>query len=343
MRLLVIRTSAMGDVALTTPVLKGMREQYPEVELLLLTRKTFMPFFNSIEGLHFFFPDFQNKHKGIIGLARLYKEIRSRGEINYVIDLHDVLRSKILRFFFKINGTPVEVIDKGRREKKRVIRGKKKIQLKHTVERYRDVFISAGFNLRPSGGPWICPSEEAGINTQSDIVLSDGLNIGVAPYSKHTLKMWPEENMISLLKMISERYNSKFWLFGGEDEIERLSSFQDQVNGSFSVAGKLNLDRELTLISKLDFMIAMDSANMHLAALTGTKVVSIWGGTDPLTGFGAWLQNEELSIRIPVNELTCRPCTIYGKGTCRRKDLACMNWLIPEVVFKCIENLKIFQ
>ena len=95
-------------------------------------------------------------------------------------------------------------------------------------------------------------------------------------------------------------------------------------------------------MSKLDLMIAMDSSNMHMAALVGTKVISIWGGTDPLSGFGAWMQPEEFSIRIPVDELTCRPCTTYGKGECKRGDFACMNWLTPEMVFKKLDNLKIW-
>jgi ADP-heptose:LPS heptosyltransferase len=82
----------------------------------------------------------------------------------------------------------------------------------------------------------------------------------------------------------------------------------------------------------------MDSSNMHMAALVGTKVISIWGGTDPLGGFSAWMQPDNFSIRIPVEELTCRPCTIYGKGK-SRNDLACMKMLTPEFVYKRIEKL----
>jgi ADP-heptose:LPS heptosyltransferase len=85
-------------------------------------------------------------------------------------------------------------------------------------------------------------------------------------------------------------------------------------------------------------MIAMDSSNMHMAALTGTKVISIWGGTDPLAGFSAWMQPDSYSIRIPVEELDCRPCTIYGKGK-TRNGFACMNMLTPDLVFKRIEKL----
>jgi len=343
MRLLVIRTSAMGDVALITPVLAGLRKQYPHIELVLLTRPAFKTFFTSIEGLQLFSPDLKNRHKGFPGLIRLFRDVRRQGKIDYIIDLHDVLRSKILRELFRLSGVPVAVIDKGRGEKKSVINGRKRRRLKHSVERYCDVFLRAGFPVIPSEGPWIIPSPEA--ITKAGLLTPDcgELNIGVAPYAKHNLKMWPDKYMVKLLSLISEKHKTKFWLFGGTEESERLTSFQTKVPGSFNTVGKLNLDEELALMSKLDLMIAMDSSNMHMAALVGTKVISIWGGTDPLSGFGAWMQPENFSVSIPVDELTCRPCTTYGKGDCRRGDLACMNWLTPEIVLQKIEKLKVLN
>jgi ADP-heptose:LPS heptosyltransferase len=339
MRLLVIRTSAMGDVALTTPVLRGMREQYPEVELVLLTRATYKPFFSSIPGLELFFPDLKKRHKGFPGLIRLFKDINRQSEIDYVIDLHDVLRSKILRFFFRFIGVPAAVIDKGRSEKKSLITGKKKIRLKHSVERYCDVFAKAGYHVIPSGDKWIVPSPDILLKERFLSEMQGALNIGVAPYAKHKLKMWPEINMIRLLGLISDNYKCRFWLFGGNEDSEKLTTLQSKIPGSTNLSGKLSLDEELVFMSKIDLMIAMDSSNMHMAALVGTKVISIWGGTDPFGGFSAWMQPDNFSIRIAVEELTCRPCTIYGKGECKRGDFACMNWLTPELVFEKIEKL----
>jgi ADP-heptose:LPS heptosyltransferase len=329
----------MGDVALTTPVLKGMREQYPYVDLLLLTRPAYKPFFSSIGGLDLFFPDLKNRHKGFPGLIRLFKDISRQSEIDYVIDLHDVLRSKILRLLFRLTGVPVAIIDKGRGEKRSLIKGKKKIRLKHSVERYCDVFTKAGYPVIPSKDKWIVPSP--GITLKAEFIneMQGGLNIGVAPYAKHKLKMWPEDNMIRLLALISEKHKCRFWFFGGDEDSEKLTSLQTKIPGSTSVAGKLSLDEELVFMSRLDLMIAMDSSNMHMAALVGIKVISIWGGTDPLGGFAAWMQPDNFSIRIPVEELTCRPCTIYGKGECKRGDFACMNWLTTEIVFQKVDAL----
>jgi ADP-heptose:LPS heptosyltransferase len=338
MRLLVIRTSAMGDVALTVPVLRGMREQFPEVEMILMTRASFKPFFSTIEGLKLFLPDLKNRHKGLIGLIRIFRDINRQSEIDYVIDLHDVLRSKLLRFIFKLKGIPSAKIDKGRKEKRLLITGKSKKQLNHSVERYCTVFAKAGFPVSPSRGRFIIPSPEIRLKQSIIDNMQGVLNIGVAPYAKHKLKMWPEDNMIRLLELISEKNKCRFWLFGSGDEKEKLIDFQKKVPGSFNLAGELDLSEELLFMTRLDLMIAMDSSNMHMAALVGTKVISIWGGTDPLSGFSAWMQPDNFSIRIPVEELNCRPCTIYGKGK-TRNGFACMKLLTPELVFKRIDKL----
>jgi len=341
MHLLVIRTSAMGDVALVTPALRGMKSQYPHVRITMVTRSPFDQFFHSIGDLDLFIADFGGRHKGVAGLLRLFSDLKNTGRIDRVIDLHDVVRSKLLRFLFFLAGVPSTVIDKGRPEKRKITAGRIKVKLRHSGERYMDVFERAGFSLKYVEGPWIIPSIEAQKRISSIITESGVLHIGVAPYAMHALKAWPEEYMIRLLKMISDRTKARFWLFGGREESERLKAFEKKIEGAIVVAGTLTLGEELALMSRLDLMIAMDSSNMHMAALAGTNVVSIWGATDPVTGFGAWQQPEEFSIRIPFEELECRPCTVYGKGKCRRMDFACMNRMTPEKVFEKIVSLNL--
>ncbi len=341
MRLLVLRTSAMGDVALLTPVIRGFGEQYKDIKIILVTRKAFGSFFRASENLELFSPDFKGRHSGLSGIFRLFGDLRREGKIDLVVDLHDVIRTKILRLLFMMAGIRTHKIDKGRREKRLLIRGKKTGQLKHSVTRYSETFARAGFNITLPEGPWIFPSEGSEAFAPRAAAIGGGLNIGVAPYAKHLLKMWPEEYMVKLLGKISESYEVRFWLFGGIEESEKLRLLQQKIPGSFLTAGKMTLDEELALMKRLSFMISMDSSNMHMASLAGVKVVSIWGATDPVTGFGAWGQPEEYFIRIPAGELTCRPCTVYGKGTCRRGDHACMIWLTPELVFEKLLNAGI--
>jgi len=331
----------MGDVALTIPVIAAIREQHPDVGITLLTRKEFSHFFQASGNLHLFPADFNKRHKGIMGLIRMYQELMKTGKYDHVIDLHDVIRSMVLRVFFRLAGIPVSVIDKGRREKRALIKGVYRRRLKHSTERYFDTFARAGLLLEPTSGPWIIP--DAG--TQESMIektgFRPGINIGVAPFSKHSLKEWPIENLIALLNRISETSDAEFWFFGARSESGQLNELRQKVPGSHNIAGKLSLHEELALMARLSFMISMDSSNMHMASLTGTKVVSIWGATDPTTGFGAWMQPGEYSVCIPYEHLQCRPCTVYGKGKCRRKDHACMTWLTPEIVFQKVSNLKI--
>ena len=330
----------MGDVALLTPVLKSMEKQYPDAEIVLVTRPAFAPFFYSFSGVKLFLAGSGKRYSGLSGVYRLFSDLRKDHKFDYIIDLHDVIRSHILSGFFRLTGVPVVRINKGRRDKRNIITGKKKGQLIHTVDRYYNVFARAGFSLKPVAGPWIIASGEGQKRADSLLRETEMIHIGIAPYAKHDLKMWPENSMFRLMEMIAKNSKVRFWLFGGKEETPQLIAMQGRISESVLVAGTLSLDEELALISRLKFMISMDSSNMHMAALTGTKVISIWGGTDPVSGFGPWQQNSEYAIRIPAEELTCRPCTVYGKGKCRRGDFACMMWLTPEKVFETLVYLK---
>lgn len=339
MRILVIRLSAMGDVALTLPPLRAFREKYPDYELLVLTRPAFAAFFGDGSGIKLLAADLKGRHKGFSGIWILYRDIKKEGKIDFVIDLHNVIRSRILGGLLRLSGTPVYIIDKGRKEKRALVKGLIRQPLKHTAERYAEVFGRAGFSISPVKGRCITPGERAVSKAGELLAGYRGLNIGIAPFARHELKQWPAERMLELMRMISGRVTARFWLFGGIEERDRLAAMEKAGRGITSTCGRLKLDEELALMGKLDFMIAMDSSNMHMAALAGARVISIWGGTDPKAGFGAWGQPPEYSVYISSEELDCRPCTIYGKGSCRRGDFACMIRLTPEMVFKRLVEL----
>jgi ADP-heptose:LPS heptosyltransferase len=336
MTFLVIRNSAMGDVALTLPVLKAVRKRFPAAKIVLLTRKQFFPLFRSLEGLSLFEADLAERHKGLMGIFRLKKDLSKAFHFDHIIDLHDVIRSKLLRWLFLLSGVESSVIDKGRREKKRLIRRNNDITLPHSVERYAEAFRNAGLETEPDTSECISGSGKTHHENERESLL-----IGIAPFAKHPLKLWPPENMIRLMNKISEKRSVKFLLFGGREDLEGLENIRRQTLNSELVAGKYTLDEELDLICSLDAMIAMDSANMHMAALAGVKTISIWGATDPAAGFGAWGQPDEYMIRISRQDLSCRPCTVYGKGECGRGDFACMTWLTPEQVYQRLIALQI--
>ena len=142
--ILVIRLSAMGDVAMTIPVLRAFTEKYPEVKITVLTREFFKPFFRDLPNVSVFSADVKGKHKGLLGLFRLSKTLKKL-EIDAVADLHNVLRSNLLKFFFL--GTKCIQIDKGRTEKNGLISGENFQQLKTTHQRYADVFGNLGLPI----------------------------------------------------------------------------------------------------------------------------------------------------------------------------------------------------
>ena len=107
------------------------------------------------------------------------------------------------------------------------------------------------------------------------------------------------------------------------------------------MAGELSLGAEIALMQSMNIMITMDSSNMHLSSLSGVKTITLWGATHPYTGFEAYHQEEDRNFQISKKELSCRPCTVFGKGTCRRKDFACMQWLTPQLVFNKMINLNL--
>jgi len=334
MKLLVIRNSAMGDVTLLHPCFKAMKELFPAVQLIFLTKSPFDQLFKDIDNVTCITGDYQGKHKGITGLIRLAGEIYKVHQPDIVLDLHDVLRSKVIRSYFKTKRIPVHVMDKNRKARADLISGRNKKPLPHIVEVYADVFKCAGFDLSSV----LKRKSARGDKRVSDTPLS----VGIAPFAKHELKTWPLPNIKELMRLIQSRYPVEFYLFGGKEDLSGLQEIEKEVAQSKIVAGKYTLNEELELMKSLDVFISMDSANMHLANLAGIKVYSIWGATDPLAGFSAWNQPPENSISISLDELRCRPCTVYGRGTCYRKDLACLNWLTPEKVFTEMEQKGAF-
>lgn len=337
-RLLVFRFSAMGDVALLAPAVRAIAAAYPDRELTVVTRARFGSFFEGIPGVRIAAADLDGIHKGIPGLYRLFRELQKAGPVEYVIDTHQNLRTSVLKLFFRLAGVPSVTLDKGRDEKKALTRKENKVfrQLPHSVERYLATFARAGFSAVPGEAPYFPPGKPAGAEAflQSEGLLPKTKKwVGIAPFAQHEAKMWPLDRFPDVMQQLREKYAVHFFLFGGgKAEIEQLERLKAGSADVTVVAGKLSLSDELALLPRLDLMICMDSGNMHLAALSGVPVLSIWGGTHPFAGFGPWGQAGPHILQVPVEELPCRPCSVFGNKPCWRGDLACMTRIGAEQV-----------
>ncbi len=333
--LLVFRLSAMGDVAMTVPVIRLLLQQYPDLRVTFVSNGFFQPLFANIERLTFYTASLKERHKGLGGLYQLYKDLKKDSSFDAVADLHNVLRTQVIRKFFLLSGKTVEIIDKGRKEKKELTRKKNKIlrQLPTTFERYAAVFDKLGYpvNLNVQLEPSSIGGDAAGSLIE---FKKQGYEvIGVAPFAQHPEKMYPAEKMKELLRLLSQRGDVKILLFGGQQEASVLEKWKNEIPAVINMAGKISFQEELQHISLLDLMVSMDSANMHLASLFSVPVVSIWGGTHPFAGFYGWRQPIENAVQT---DLYCRPCSVFGNKTCYRGDLACLQQLSPLTVYQKI-------
>ncbi|MFL9834058.1 glycosyltransferase family 9 protein [Chryseobacterium terrae] len=308
-RILAYRFSAFGDVAMTVPVFREFLEQNPEVEIVMVSRNNFRSLFTDIPNVIFHGIDFDD-YKGFLGIRRLGTELLKFYKPDYVADLHDVIRSKILDKLYVRKGLKVFKIHKGKEEKENLtnVWNLDKVQLKKTVERYADVFRDMGFKVE--------------LSHQLRPKFNQKSGIGFAPFAQHKGKMLPLEKSFELVKILAEKHTVYFF-GGGEKETETLENWESQIPNTKSLAGKLSLSEELNKISQLEVMISMDSANMHLASVVGTRCVSVWGATHPFAGFLGFGQSENDVVQI--NDLTCRPCSVFGDKECYRGDWACLE------------------
>lgn len=318
-RILAYRFSAFGDVAMAAPVFREFLEQNPEVEIVMVSRSNFEALFAEIPNVIFKGVNLDD-YKGFFGLNRLANELIKEFHPDLIANLHDVIRTKILDKIYSTKGFRVFKINKGKEEKEHLtdIWNLNKVQLKKTVERYADVFREMGFQVT--------------LSHQLRPTSFNKSGIGFAPFAQHKGKMLPLEKSYELARILSLK-NTVYFFGGGKAETEILEKWEKEIPNTRNLAGKLSLTEELDTISQLEMMISMDSANMHLASLVGTRCVSVWGQTHPYAGFLGFGQNEEDVVQ--VKDLTCRPCSVFGDKECFRGDWACLGELnIQKIVDK---------
>ncbi|MBT8376434.1 MAG: glycosyltransferase family 9 protein [Bacteroidia bacterium] len=330
--ILVIRLSALGDVAMAQPVLKVLSDQYPHLKITVLTKKGFASIFKDLERLQVVEGNFKNEHKGVLGLYRLSKKLKTL-QLDAIADLHNVLRSNILKIFLNVK---TKQIDKGRTEKRALINGSQFMPLKTTHQRYADVFNILGYPVNLAN--WT-PTEKASLSLKLKHYCSSSNQklIGIAPFAAHKGKMYPLALMKEVIRDLVKDY--KVLLFGGGNhEIELLSQIENEFNNAISVAGKLSLEEELQIISNLSLMLSMDSGNAHLAAIYGIKTITIWGVTHPYAGFAPFNQPSEYMLLPDRKEFPAIPTSVYGNKYPKYYELAAAS-IDPKLVIEKIRAL----
>lgn len=318
---LVIRLSALGDVAILAPVMRSYAVANPGVRFTVAGPPMLQPLFEGMANVDYLGLKKRQPSKAI------YKALKSVGA-SEVADLHVVNRVGRALFLLKadawLHGRPLKVcrLHKGRLSRWLFIHRLDRKPRKLQWQRYDDVFRRIGFPPAPVTPPSAgCP-------------LS-GKPIGVAPFAQHEGKIWPLERTEALVRMLAER-GRRVILFGSKDEAPVLEGWVRRYQGVTSMAGRLPFAEEMAIIRDLALMVSMDSANMHFASALGVPVVSVWGATHPDFGFYGYGQDRANAL---CANLPCQPCSAYGKKPCRYGDRRCMLAITPEMVLEKIEAM----
>ena len=334
---LMVRFSAIGDVVMTVPVILSLAQAYPDVRFTMLSNARFAPFFEHMpDNVTFMGVDLKKDYHGFGAMLKLFFQLRKK-HFDAFADLHGVLRTAALSFYFRSFFTKVCRIDKDRRSRKRLTRFKKKDLTPRltSFERYRIVFEKLGFSFAMNFHS-IFGDGKADLSSVKNLIgQKDCTWVGIAPFAAHKGKIYPLYLMEDVVSQIDSACLCRQFIFAYGKERSLVEAWAQKYRSVEIIDSRLGLEGELTLISNMEVMLAMDSSNMHLASITATPVVSVWGATHPAAGFMGWNQNPDNCIQL---DLPCRPCSIYGKKECIYKDYRCMAGIDPDTVFNKVKK-----
>ena len=308
---------------LLRPILDQFLELYSDVNLWVVSNQGYQSLFNYNERIKFIGVDLKKS------VFKIYQQVKNESKfINFdcIYDFHDVIRSKSLCFLLKNKTRNIRVFIKDRATKQKIITHKIDLKkLKHTSERYLDCLKQDFPEL-----------DFKKINK----IWSQGKNkkniIGIAPFSTHESKQWPLKNYAEIINKY-DKFHFILFAFGEKEIAASKDQFLSFKNVEL-ISKNLSLTEQMEIINKCKVFISLDSANMHLASLTSTPVVSIWGPTHPFLGFSP-LFNDEYIVELNKEELPCRPCSVYGK--IRNKDTDCakksMINITPKMVLEKVD------
>ena len=308
----IIRLSAMGDVAMTVPVVIALSKQYPDLKITVVSRPFFKSIFENIPNVNFFSVHTHNQHKGFLGIIKLYSDLKALG-VTQIADFHNVLRSQVVRQLFALSGKKVAATDKGRAEKKALtsLTNKDFRPLKTMIQRHLDTLKELGYSVNLDM-PYLL--EKGSIPEKASSILGEKNEkwIGIAPFAHYRGKSYPIDLMEKVIATLSENKQNKILLFGGEEDFAQLEKLVNGYDNVFNFSKKFSFTDELHLISNLDVMLSMDSGNAHLAALFGVKTITLWGATHPYAGFAPYNQPEENCLVSDRAIYPLLPTSVYG-------------------------------
>ncbi len=306
-KVLIVRFSSIGDIVLTTPVIRCVKQQLG-TEVHFLTK----PGFASLLAENPYIDKLWTLEDDYAGLIRKLKEEK----FDYLIDLHKNLRTWRLAIKLRIKRLTYH---KATFEKLLMVKFKINMLPKtHVTERYLEAVKKLGVSYDGQGLDYFIPE-----GTENKMTSMDSPYIAAVIGATHFTKRLPEENWIKFINSTDQ----KIVLIGGKAEMEAAGNIVAATGlNVINMVGKTNLQESALLIRNAERVISNDTGMMHIAAALRKPIVSIWGGT--LWEYGFWPfypDGMNLNKSLEVKGLSCRPCSKFGRDDCPKKHFKCMK------------------
>ncbi len=314
-KVLIIRLSSLGDILLSTPLIRTLKEKYPQLEIDFLLKKEYKDTLNYNPYLKDVFVYSSEKNE----LEQLIEYLR-RKNYELIIDLQNNLRSKKINSLLR---APKLKFDKGDLEKLLLVYLKIN-RLKDAPPipvRYSNILKE--FNLDNKGLDLFTN------RTPSPIFEDNQKYIGFCPGSRHFTKMWPKEYYIQLGNILKNE-NFNVVLFGGKDDKEICDEIASQVQGAYDLSNNDDILQTAADMKICKAIACNDSGLMHAACAVRVPVLVFFGSTVREFGFTPYMNR---NIILENNSLTCRPCTHIGKSYCPKSHFKCMFEINPNIAF----------
>jgi lipopolysaccharide heptosyltransferase II len=333
---LVIRFSSIGDIVLSSPLIRVLRAQFPSSQIDFVVRKEYAELVRYNPHLNIIYE--YDVQTGLRGLRQLKKRIRSE-KYDLVVDIHNSLRSRYLRSCIGANN--VGVVDKRIFARTMLVKFKKNIYkaVVPVAERYIEPVKSSGIENDAQGLEIFIPDETMFkvSGKMSSLKLHTYKKvIGFCPSAKHVTKRWPEERFIETGIRLVNDLKAKILIFGGKNDSILCSSIANAINKNSESESAVEFSRQFSLLETsaamqfCDVVLSNDSGLMHIAAAMKRKIVALFGST--VEEFGFYPIGTE-SIILERKKLKCRPCSHIGRDSCPKGHFRCMKEIqVDEVV-----------
>lgn len=345
--IILIRYSALGDVIICVPLLYHLAQTYPQYNFYFVTKQIYVSAFSIL-------PDnvriigMQMQVDSIWSFAK--KLVKITGTKARIIDMHNVLRSRILSvFLYYLGGVKTMArLQKVRRLRRAFLRsgGREPQQLPSVWELYFEVFLKAGLPL-PKIGPDFLKYKNIFIQKYGGWQALPGFwqdyaskpFFIIAPFASRTTKIYPKDLMREVISRCIQAKISVLLIGNGRNEEQQIRAYIIDFASKYLqsiLEQPLSFAQELFLFSHAKGALVMDSANLHLCGLADIPTISIWGATSPRSGFDIWPKNHAIH-----SHLDCWPCAIYGEKPCVRSQdqFACLKSISPILVWNAIKNI----